>query len=195
MEIPARFQIEHWWHALALFGAVLAITALIAPIEQAFKWLIFIAGLGVFFIGVGEWINHPIQQRLIPPHAMFPAGVALLAPGHPRVTLEVLDHIHLNTRGPDMRFEKQTLTGVVTFDDNDFVECTFKDCTIQYHGGRYSFVGVKFEGHTKLAIRGAAAYTLSFLKMLHRECSPELVQHMIETAADAMSLPAGTKPS
>lgn len=40
-----------------------------------------IISLGGFFVGLGEWINHPLQTALVPPSAYHPPGVLK---GHPR---------------------------------------------------------------------------------------------------------------
>lgn len=37
--------------------------------------------LGFFFVGLGEWINHPLQTRIRSADAFFPAGVIS---GYPR---------------------------------------------------------------------------------------------------------------
>jgi hypothetical protein len=37
--------------------------------------------LGGFFVGLGEWVNHPLQTALMRGSAMFPSGVIS---GHPR---------------------------------------------------------------------------------------------------------------
>ena len=37
--------------------------------------------LGAFFIGLGEWVNHPLQTGLLPASAHHPAGVLT---AHPR---------------------------------------------------------------------------------------------------------------
>lgn len=50
------FDLEHWWKMLAGVGALIAI----ASIPLLHVPTIFI-GLGLFFVGLGEWINHPYQ--------------------------------------------------------------------------------------------------------------------------------------
>ena len=89
-----------------------------------------------------------------------------------------------------MRIENQTLTGEVTFDDHDFVRCTFKDCAIWYHGGRFSVVDIKFDGHIVLRFRGAAENTLAFLKILQMY-DAQMVEQLIKGAGKAPS--AATK--
>jgi hypothetical protein len=36
---------------------------------------------GMFFIGLGEWVNHPLQTKILPANAYYPAGKIT---GHPR---------------------------------------------------------------------------------------------------------------
>lgn len=52
--------LDQWWKGMLVAGvAVVGIGGVGAePIALA-------AGLGLVFIGIGEWINHPYQERLI----------------------------------------------------------------------------------------------------------------------------------
>ena len=55
---------------------------------------------------------------------------------------------------------------VVTLDFNDFENCVFDGCKIQYHGlGRYTLQGVRF-GVVEIGFMSAAAKTLDFLTFM-----------------------------
>jgi hypothetical protein len=79
--MKSGLQINQWWHAITVFGAAASIAALAAPIDKLIKGPVLLLALGMFFCGIGEWINHPLQTFLMPQSASFPAGVIT---GHPR---------------------------------------------------------------------------------------------------------------
>lgn len=53
------FDLEHWWKMLAGGGAAIAVASIAVKLMP----MIFV-GLGLFLIGLGEWINHPYQERV-----------------------------------------------------------------------------------------------------------------------------------
>ncbi len=62
----SALKIDRWWHAITAVGAfgMIAFPAMkVDFISQRDSFLIF---LGIFFFGVGQWINHPIQVTLTP---------------------------------------------------------------------------------------------------------------------------------
>ncbi|ODS01541.1 hypothetical protein AUC71_03095 [Methyloceanibacter marginalis] len=65
------FDLEHWWKMLAGFGAVMAVAAVTVKLIP-----IFFIGSGLFLIGLGEWINHPYREGMVPGYKIS---------GHPRV--------------------------------------------------------------------------------------------------------------
>ena len=75
-------KIEHWYHVLVVLGAAGAVAALsidLKGIANAHALSLF---LGVLFIGLGEWINHPLQTKLMPPNVYVPGGGIIS--GNPR---------------------------------------------------------------------------------------------------------------
>jgi len=77
----SKLALDYWYHVLMVVGIVVFLAAgagLLPTFPTAPTALI---SLGVFFIGLGEWINHPLQTALIPATASFPSGVIS---GHPR---------------------------------------------------------------------------------------------------------------
>ena len=57
-----NLKIDHWSKGVASFFAAASLAALALSNQ-----LIFVTCLGGFLYGVGEWINHPIQTRIVSP--------------------------------------------------------------------------------------------------------------------------------
>lgn len=82
-----------------------------------------------------------------------------------------------------MRFENQTFTQDIAVDYNEFVNCTFRNCRILFHGGEFSFSGtVNFE-KVAFGVGYAASNTLTFMKFL-RAAAPQAF-------AELMASPVG----
>ena len=72
---------DYWYQVLMVVGIVVFIlsgTGLLKTFPTVPTSLI---SLGVFWIGLGEWVNHPLQTTLMRGNASFPGGVLS---GHPR---------------------------------------------------------------------------------------------------------------
>ncbi|WP_441280525.1 hypothetical protein [Tardiphaga sp. 862_B3_N1_1] len=65
-----KFDLEHWWKMLAAAGIAVSI----ASIAVKYPPTIFV-GLGLFAAGIGEWVNHPYQEKI---------GFNFKLTGHPR---------------------------------------------------------------------------------------------------------------
>ena len=76
-----KLTIEYWYHALMIIGIVVFLLAG-AGILKSFPLIpTSTISLGLFFFGLGEWRNHPLQTSLQPASLLFPAGIIT---GHPR---------------------------------------------------------------------------------------------------------------
>jgi hypothetical protein len=53
------FDLKHWWKALTGVGTLIALASIPGPFVPT-----LLTGLGLFFIGLGEWINHPFQTHI-----------------------------------------------------------------------------------------------------------------------------------
>ena len=53
------FKPDHWWNVLAKAGGLIAVAAVPAQFAAA-----FLIGLGLLFLGAGEWVNRPRQTRV-----------------------------------------------------------------------------------------------------------------------------------
>ena len=74
----SNLKIDYWYKAVVVLSAlllVLSLTVELKGIENALAQLLF---LGVLLIGIGEWINHPLQTQIVPRDAYYAPGGAIL---------------------------------------------------------------------------------------------------------------------
>lgn len=82
MENPlSKLALDYWYKVLMVVGIVVfffvgAGLLKVFPVVPTAT-----ISLGVFFLGLGEWINHPLQTMLRAPDAFFPGSVIK---GYPR---------------------------------------------------------------------------------------------------------------
>jgi hypothetical protein len=77
----SKLSLDYWYQVLMVVSIVVFL-ATGAGLLPAFPTIpTSIISLGCFFIGLGEWVNHPLQSTLIPGTFYHPAGVLS---GHPR---------------------------------------------------------------------------------------------------------------
>lgn len=75
-------KVEHWYHVFVALGATGAVASLSVDIKGIANAHALLLSLGLFFIGIGEWINHPLQTSLMHPTVYAPSGGVIT--GHPR---------------------------------------------------------------------------------------------------------------
>jgi len=82
MENPlSKLALDYWYQVIMVVGIVVFLLVG-AGLLKAFPVVpTATISLGVFFLGLGEWINHPLQTKLRAPDAFFPNVVIT---GHPR---------------------------------------------------------------------------------------------------------------
>lgn len=76
MENPiSKLALDHWYQVLMAGGLAVFLLAAggLLPVLPAQPALL--VSLGTFFFGLGEWINHPLQERI---------GYNFKITGHPR---------------------------------------------------------------------------------------------------------------
>jgi len=61
-----NLTLEYWYKMLILMSFVLLVVSLIFPIQMIPNGALALLSLGGFFIGTGEWINHPYQEAVTP---------------------------------------------------------------------------------------------------------------------------------
>lgn len=80
-----------------------------------------------------------------------------------------------------MKFSNQKLTGDVTVDYNEFVDCEFENCTLFYHGGDFKLTRVKFT-NVRFGFAHSANSTLAFLRFL-RDVLPKSFEELLQNVA------------
>lgn len=73
----SSLKIDHWWHAFTATGAAGFIAAIAVEPKSIPQRDLILLSLSLLLFGVGQWINHPIQQSI------HPRGICT---GYPRRT-------------------------------------------------------------------------------------------------------------
>jgi len=55
-------KLEHWWIGMVVAGIAVLGSGAIAPDPRVTSAI----GLGLLFLGIGEWMNHPSQTHIEP---------------------------------------------------------------------------------------------------------------------------------
>ena len=78
MDVLKNLKLDQWYMVLMALGAVVFVLAITVQLQVPNAPVALIA-LGMFFVGLGEWRNHPYQARIEP-------GMGMLwkVSGHPR---------------------------------------------------------------------------------------------------------------
>ena len=82
MENPlSKLALDYWYQVLMVVGIVVFLLAG-AGLLKAFPTIpTALISFGAFWLGLGEWINHPLQTALRAPSIYFPGGIIT---GHSR---------------------------------------------------------------------------------------------------------------
>lgn len=65
-------KLDHWSKVLTVFASVVFAGSLTVEIKSVPSIEVTLFSLGVALIGVGEIINHPWQEVIVPPSAIYP---------------------------------------------------------------------------------------------------------------------------
>ena len=71
----SSLKIDYWYKAVLVISTALLVIALTVPMQGVPNSAIALLSLSGVFIGLGEWINHPLQERI---------GGGFKISGHPR---------------------------------------------------------------------------------------------------------------
>jgi hypothetical protein len=77
----SKLALDYWYQVLMVVSIMVFLLSgagLLKAFPTAPTALI---SLGGFWIGLGEWVNHPLQTGLLPRSAYYPSGIVS---GHPR---------------------------------------------------------------------------------------------------------------
>jgi len=61
----ANLKLEYWCKALLAIGACVLIVSLSVEMKGVDNSIVQLVSLGAILIGLGEWINHPLQVRVV----------------------------------------------------------------------------------------------------------------------------------
>lgn len=67
-----NLKIDYWYKAALVVGAVVLITALTVELKGVENSIVQLIALGTILVGIGEWINHPLQTQIVPPSPRNP---------------------------------------------------------------------------------------------------------------------------
>lgn len=62
----SALKIDYWYKILPVVATVTLIIGLTVEVKGVSNLLVQLVSIGVIFIGIGEWINHPLQTRVGP---------------------------------------------------------------------------------------------------------------------------------
>jgi len=60
----STLKIDYWYKILPVIGTITLIVGLTVDIKGVSNILVQLISIGVIFIGIGEWINHPLQTKV-----------------------------------------------------------------------------------------------------------------------------------
>jgi hypothetical protein len=57
-------KLDYWYKAVLVISTVLLVISLTVPLQGVSNSTIALICLGGIFIGLGEWVNHPLQEAI-----------------------------------------------------------------------------------------------------------------------------------
>jgi hypothetical protein len=81
-----KLVIDYWYKAVVVASIFILIISLTVNLVAIDNTVVQLISIGAFFIGIGEWINHPLQTRLMPASVLYPAGKITGNPRNPSFT-------------------------------------------------------------------------------------------------------------
>lgn len=60
----AALKIDSWYKILPAIGTVTLILGLTVEVKSVENVFVQLISVGVIFVGIGEWINHPLQTKV-----------------------------------------------------------------------------------------------------------------------------------
>lgn len=71
----SNLKIDYWYKALLVLAAFVLVISLCVEMKGVENSVVQMISLGAILVGFGEWINHPLQEKI---------GVGFKLTGHPR---------------------------------------------------------------------------------------------------------------
>lgn len=67
MENPLNsLKIDHWYKIFPVIGTITLVLSLTVEVKVFDNITVAMISIGIIFVGIGEWINHPLQTGIIP---------------------------------------------------------------------------------------------------------------------------------
>ncbi len=73
---------DYWYKAVLVVGIGFLVLSLTVEFQNVENGHVALTSLGASLIGLGEWINHPFQTKIVSPSEAYPGWGKLT--GHPR---------------------------------------------------------------------------------------------------------------
>ena len=70
-----NLKVDYWYKAVLVVGAVSLVLSLTVELKGVENSVALLFSLSAIFIGIGEWLNHPLKTIIYPPSAQFPGGL------------------------------------------------------------------------------------------------------------------------
>lgn len=75
-DILKNLALDTWYKAIVYVGAVVFVTSLVIEVKGLTNGQLQLISGGLFFFGLGEWKNHKVACRFMPPNVYTgPAGI------------------------------------------------------------------------------------------------------------------------
>lgn len=69
-------KIDYWYKVFVVVGAAFLVTSLTIDLVGVDNTIVQLLSFGALLLGIGEWINHPLQTAIMPPTAYYAPGGA-----------------------------------------------------------------------------------------------------------------------
>jgi hypothetical protein len=77
----SKLSLDYWYHVVIVASAAVFLLAASDVLKALPLAPVLAMSGGAFLVGLGEWINHPLQTSIMTPSAFMPGGIIT---GHPR---------------------------------------------------------------------------------------------------------------
>jgi len=80
----SKLALDYWYQVLIVVSIVVFLSSGAGALKAFPTAPTALISLGGFWIGLGEWVNHPLQTGFLPPNAYRPGGIVTSHPRRPR---------------------------------------------------------------------------------------------------------------
>ena len=80
----SKLALDYWYQVVMVVSIVVFLLAATGALKALPTVPTVLISLGAFWIGVGEWVNHPVQSRFVSGTAYHPSAVLTSHPRQPK---------------------------------------------------------------------------------------------------------------